>query len=153
MALNRTKGHKKSLFEAEREQISAYGDTGMSSRAIGQKINRTHKLIQRFLANPDTYGKNEHNRGRKSKVTAREVRKIVNTASNSTKSCETIKRELNLNVSRTLVWRVLKKSNNIVHSKMNVPPRLLPHHIIKRFQFGQNNMTRNWKNVGSLSNN
>ena len=139
-------GKGKALNEIEKGKILAYSESGLSLREIGRKLGRTHEVVRRFLKNPAEYGKKKST-GRKKLVSERTARRIVNCASNSTNSCMQIKRTLDLNVSKSTVWRVLNNDINIIRSKMNVAPRLLEHHKSTRLEFGRKNMSRNWNNV------
>ena len=75
------------------------------------------------------------------------MRKIGQEASNSRKSCESIKRNLELNVHRTTVWRAIRQISNIERQKMQKAPKLEPEHFQKRQDFASNNMGRNWNMV------
>ena len=132
-------GKGKALNEIEKGKILAYSESGLSLREFGRKLGRTHEVVRRFLKNPAEYGKK--------KSTGRTARRIVNCASNSTNSCMQIKRTLDLNVSKSTVWRVLNNDINIIRSKMNVAPRLSEHHKSTRLEFGRKNMSRNRNNV------
>lgn len=141
----------KRLSELEIGKIEALKEEGKSIRYIARKIDRTHGVVLNYLKNPASYGKNMKKTGRKPKLTAKDKRRIGRTASNSTKSCDRIKRELGLNVDRTTVWRALNKNPNLKCQKMMKAPRLKPFHIEQRLQFAKTNMGKDW-NLASFFN-
>lgn len=141
----------KTLTEKEKGAIEAYWKSGESMRAIARKINRSHHVVQNFLANPAEYGTKKHP-GRPSKLSPRDKRKIIATASNTTKSLTQIRNDCNLNVSRETIRRVLKNSPNIVRSKMLTAPLLTPFHKEKRLEFARLNMNRQWNMVSYAAN-
>lgn len=143
-------GRGKQLTDIEKGKILALHEVGESFYSISRKIGRSRGVISNFLANNDAYGTKYKSCGRKSILSPRTKRKITNEASNSTKSAELIKRQLDLDASRTTVWRAMKENPNIFRSKMNVCPSLKPHHKIARLNFGKINMNRDWKKVTLL---
>lgn len=134
------------LSEKERGKILAFHEEGLSNRKIAIKINRSEGVIRSFLKNPSFYGQCKKG-GPKQKLTSRDKRRIINAASNSTKSAVQIIRELGINVSRWTVNRVLKASSNIVRQKLKNAPRLLPRHKKARLEFARTNMQTDWKKV------
>uniref|UniRef100_A0A915DHE1 Transposase n=1 Tax=Ditylenchus dipsaci TaxID=166011 RepID=A0A915DHE1_9BILA len=79
---------------------------------------------------------------KKRKPSKRDERRISKEASNSTESANEIKRELDLQVSKTSVLRSLWRNENLVHVKLNPAPRILLHHIEGRLKFARDNMSR-----------
>ena len=137
----------KQLTEREIGQIEALREEGRGFREIARRINRSDKVVRNYLKDPRRYGTTKNRAGRKKKLTQREMRKIGQEASNSRKSCESIKRNLELNVHRTTVWRAIQQISNIERQKMQKAPKLEPEHIQKRQDFASNNMGRNWNMV------
>lgn len=136
------------LTEREKGQIEAFSQEGLSQREIARRLKRSPKVIQNFLKNPNNYAsKKDH--GRHKKLSKRQERHVVRTASNSTASCNRIKHELDLDVSKTTIWRTLKRSGHIVRAKMNVAPRLKAEHKIARLEFARTNMKQEWKLVST----
>lgn len=136
----------KNLTEYEKGQIQAFHQSGISNREIARKSKRSHDVVNKYLKNPAAYGSKKRS-GRPKKVTPRQQRRIINTASNSTITINKIRREQDLNVSKSTVSRILNSSPHIVRSKMNVAPRLKPHHITNRLEFARSQMDRNWETV------
>lgn len=140
-------GRGKQLTDIEKGKIIAYHEVGESLRSIERKIGRSRGVITNYLANNDQYGSKYKCCGRKSNISPRTKRKIANEASNSTISVEKIRKQLNLDVSRTTVWRSLKENSNIKRSTMNFCPFLKPKHEIARLNFGKVNMNTDWTKV------
>lgn len=134
------------LNEKERGMILAFKQEGVSLREIGRRINRSDKVIRNFINDPQKYNTIKR-KPRKTKISDREKRKIVNLASNSTKSLNQIKNELNLDVSRETIRKVLHNNPNIKRSKMIKAPNLTNQHKEFRLEFARTNMARQWDNV------
>lgn len=136
----------KKLTEREKGLIEAYHREKISNREIARRLKRSHHVVDNFLNNPQLYGVKKSS-GRPPKLSPRQKRHIVNVASNSTITINQIRQEQDLSVSKSTVSRVLKQSPHIVRSKMNVVPRLKPHHIKNRLEFARIHMDTNWENV------
>ncbi|EPB78676.1 hypothetical protein ANCCEY_02195 [Ancylostoma ceylanicum] len=100
------------LSTEEKAQIRALSDAGLSSRAIGRQIGRTHCLVSTYLRNPDGYSKKKDT-GRRRTLTAHDERQICRQASNSCSSLNQIRAQLRLPVSKTTIWRALHRNENI----------------------------------------
>ena len=87
--------------------------------------------------------------GPKQKLSGRFYRRILRLASNSDKNLNEVKEEL-LNVSKTTIHRVIRRSKHIRRQKFKTAPRLLQHHKVQRNFFARNNMQRNWNQVRPL---
>lgn len=133
----------KKLSDIEKGKILALHGEGKKNREIARKIQRSRCLVDNFLKNPNVYG-TKKSTGPKEKLTARDKRQIIRKASNSEKSCNEIKREVQLNVSRWTIRRYLIKSKVIKRVKMKRAPFLTDRHKLLRLQFAQQNMNRNW---------
>lgn len=134
------------LTEREKGNIQALHQQGKSLREIAACIKRSVCAVQNFLKNPFATGPNKR-QGRKRKLSQRTERQVVNSISNTRKSCNNIINELNLCVSKTTIWRTLKRNEHIVRAKMTPAPRLEDRHITARLEFARNNMNRNWDTV------
>ena len=136
----------KQLSAHEKGKIEALQACGKSIRAISRECKRSECVIRNFLSNPAAYGTAKHP-GRPKTLSSRNARQVVRKASNSMKSCETIRRELSLEVSRTTIWRTIKADGNIVRSQKANAPRLEERHKVARMNFARTNMTRSWIEV------
>lgn len=134
------------LTEREKGSIQALHQQGKSLREIAADINRSVCSVQNVLKNPCSTGPRRRP-GRNRKLSQRSERQIVNSISNTRKSCNDIVKELNLTVSKTTVWRTLKRNQHIVRAKMRPAPRLQDRHITARLDFARHNMNRNWDTV------
>ena len=115
-------------------------------RQIANEINRSVNVIHSFLKNPEEYGTAKRI-DRPTKLSPRDIRRIINVASNSTKSTLEIRNECELSVHRETVRRVLAKISVIVHTRLMKAPALKPIHKLKRLDFARKNMDTNWKYV------
>lgn len=135
-----------SLNDIEKGKILAFKEEGLTISEISRKINRSRRVIQNFLKNPDLYGKKKR-RGRKRKLSSREERKILRSASNSDQSCSKMTALVETKVSKTTVWRTLRRSPIICRNKMKSVPRITVHHKNARLEFAENNMATDWSSV------
>lgn len=136
----------KALTDKEKGKIEAFHRDKVGIREIARRIGRSHQVVLTYLKNPSGYGKNRK-KPRKSKLSGREKREIVRTASNSQKSLKQIKQELNLNVCRETIRQVLVQSPYIKRAKKAKAPNLTPSHIERRLNFAKANMNRQWTMV------
>lgn len=74
----------KALTDKEKGKIEAFHRDKVGIREIARRIGRSHQVVLTYLKNPSGYGKNRK-KPRKSKLSGREKREIVRTASNSQK--------------------------------------------------------------------
>ena len=137
-------GKGKRLSEYEKGQIDARRANGDGNLKIANALGRSKTAIANYV-NGNT-GKT-NGAGRPKKLTMQQEILIVNKASNSTKSLSKIKRELKLNVSKTTIWRVLKRSEFIVRRKMRKAPKLTDDHKVRRIEFFKHNMATDWSKV------
>src|SRR4051812_23898695 len=94
-----------SLTEKEKKKILSYHKRNYSQRKIAANLKRSQTLISHFLRDPSKYGTKLHT-GRKTKVTPRVKRLIINKSSNSSISAKQIIKECDLNISKATVNRV-----------------------------------------------
>ena len=126
----------KVLTNIEKGQILAYHREKVPNREIARRLKRSDHVIHNFLKNPTDYATIKR-KPKKSKVSGCEKRRIVQLASNSSKSLKTIKSDLGLNVCKETIRKVLKDSPHIVASKMNKAPNLKPVHKQKQMEFAR----------------
>ena len=124
---------------------------GKSLKSIAKDVGRSPHVIRNFIENRDGYGTHFNRSGRKKKLSARDERQIARAASNSMKSCATIKTELKLDVERTTVWRSIQRNPHLVRQKLMSAPRLEPIHERNRLEFARINMGKDWILVRFLS--
>jgi len=134
------------LTEFEKGQILAFRDCGKSGNYISKELGRSRCLIQNFLKNPTKYGEKKRTGGPRL-LSQREERAIIRYSSNSLLSCKEIKNICNVNVSPSTILRTIKRSPNIVRSKLLKAPCLKTVHNVARLDFSRNNMNRAWNLV------
>ncbi|CAI5451211.1 unnamed protein product [Caenorhabditis angaria] len=134
------------LTKEEQAQIRAFKIAGWSNRMISSKLKRSLNCINQFVNNPDHYERMK-NTGAPKKLTERDKRGIVRLASNTMKSCNDIKNELGLNISKTTVWRAIDQSPEIVRAKLVPAPRLTLRHKDNRLTFAKANMATDWDKI------
>lgn len=139
----------KELSGHEKGQIDALHSEGRSLNYIAKFVRRSKCVVRNYLRDPDSYGTKQKS-GRPPKVTARDKRAILKAASNSTKSCNQIKAENNLDLGRETIRMVIKKSPHIVRAKMKPAPRMKEVHKTQRLAWARANMARDWKTVNHL---
>lgn len=138
----------KELSEEEKIEILAYKTAGWSNRRIAKHIGRSESAVRYFLKDPngDTPKKQ---RGRKTKLSERDVRHIVQTASKSGISSSEIRKELNLPVHSSTIRRVLASEENLQYVKRKSSPELKIHHIEARLKFAEEKVfwKSEWDNI------
>lgn len=140
------KGSK--LSEFEKGKILAFTDAGKSKREIGRLLGRSDRVIRNFMADQAGYGQ-KRTRGVTRKLSDRDARKICQEASNSTKRCSQIKRDLNLDISSETIRRTILKNPHLVSRKMKRAQALTAYHKGSRLEFARQNVRRNWLLVSS----
>jgi IS30 family transposase len=130
----------KALSEYQRGQIDAMHEQGLSNREIGKALGCAHTTIGRYLHDKLNYGVNKRC-GRPPKVSERERRRIIKSASNTTKSGRQVKEELQLDVSSRTIRRVLNRSGVIQRTLMKRVPALTAAHRASRLAFAKDNMS------------
>lgn len=137
---------KTMLNEFEKGQILAYHAEGRSFREISRIINRSVSVVSNYLKNPSEYGKNKRS-GRPSKLSLRDTRRIIKRSSNSSISCNQLKEELGLSVSRWTVNRVISRSPKLIRSRFKMTPALKAKHKVARMKFARKHMSSDWAKV------
>jgi len=141
-------GRGKQLNEFEKGQITALNKSGENISRISSRIGRSRHVIAEYLQNPVKYG-TKKNPGRPQKLSPREKRRILNIASNSSKSCKQIAAACDVNVTRQTVWNVLNGSPHLKSARLKPCPMLKPCHIKARLQFARSygSWTHEWQQV------
>uniref|UniRef100_T1JL80 Transposase Tc1-like domain-containing protein n=1 Tax=Strigamia maritima TaxID=126957 RepID=T1JL80_STRMM len=120
-------GARKKLTEAE---------LGLSNVKIGNKIERSEKVIRNFLRLRANYALK--NSGGRPKSTSRHIRNLViHKASNKCTSACAIKSECDLNCSVRTIQRVLKNIPHLKYTKPKRKPALKLHHIQARLSWAE----------------
>ena len=134
------------LTEAEKAKIDAFSSTGMSIQDIAENLGRSRCVVRNYLEDPATYGTAQRP-GAPRKLSERDERRLSREASNSTKGCGALAKELELNVSRETVRRSLQRNAHLVWTKMVCKPKITEEDKARRLEFSRVNMNREWKTV------
>lgn len=134
------------LSDIEKGQIIVYKRDGKTNRQIAGLLGRSPTLIDNYVNDPVGYGTRKST-GRPSKVSERDKRRICREASNSVKSCSTIKKELGLNVSAETIRRTINKNPNIKRRRLKKAPAIRTVNKLKRVDFARQNTRRDWSKV------
>ena len=86
----------------------AFKDLNLSISEISRKVNRSRKLISHYLNHTESYGTKSFS-GRPQKFTERQ-RRVLREASKGSSSARDLKNKLNLEVSRSTIFRCLQRS-------------------------------------------
>lgn len=127
----------KRLTEYERGKIDALHSRKESERKIAFAIKRSKTVVHNYLKLQEKYGL-KGRRGRKQKLSERDKRNILRSASNTNKSASQIKSELSLKVSVRTIQRVLYKCAYLRYQKMRRKPLMNKIHFQKRLKFAKN---------------
>ena len=133
----------------EQSSASALSDAGFSVKKITAQLGRSRCVVAAYLRDPDHYN-TRNAQGRPRKLNDRQQREIWRKVSNSTKSLSRILAELSLSVSRTTIWRTIKRNGNIERGVMRRVPRLTDAHKHRRLEFVRTNIGTNWAKVECL---
>ncbi|CAO4371152.1 unnamed protein product [Caenorhabditis nigoni] len=141
-------GKGRALTLAQQAQLDIMQQLGVSIHDMARRIGKSRCSIRGYLRDPDHYGtKLKNSSGRPRKLTIREERSIVRSVSNSPKSINDVRQELNLKVCKNTVRNVIKRSGVIVRQRMMKVPKLTDAHKVRRLDFAKTNMATQWKNV------
>ena len=124
------------LTPTEIGQILECRSQGFRYKRIARQIRRSPAVVWNYLKNPDSYGRKKRP-GRRKKLSSREKRDILRSASSSDMSVAQIRSEYQLQVSKPKTWRMVKASPQIVRSRMKKAPKLTDSHKANRVEFAR----------------
>ncbi|KHJ84961.1 hypothetical protein OESDEN_15319 [Oesophagostomum dentatum] len=127
----------------EQSASSALSDAEFSVKKIAAQLGGSRCVVAAYLRDPDHYNI-RNTQGRPRKLSDHQQREIWRKVSNSTNSVSGIQAELSLSVSRTTIWRTIKRSENIERGVMRRVTRLTDAHKHRRLEFARTNMGTNW---------
>lgn len=127
------------LSDFEKGQISAYHSSGMSSTKISKVLMRSQNVISNYLKNIENYGQN-YRKGRPLKTTLRERRLLLKEVVIRGKTIMEAKRENELQGSKSTLFRVLQRTENIKYLKSKSAPKLTNEHKVLRLEWAQKHM-------------
>ena len=138
-------GRTKQLSQREKGKIDAYTDLKLTKRDIARRLRRSVHVITNYLKNKQNYGRN-YNTGRPKLLTSMDLRRLKRAASNSSKTINNLRYELNLQVSRATISRRLKDIS-IKYEKVKRQMSLTQAHIKQREVFCRKYMKQNWSKI------
>uniref|UniRef100_A0A8R1IPG3 Transposase Tc1-like domain-containing protein n=1 Tax=Caenorhabditis japonica TaxID=281687 RepID=A0A8R1IPG3_CAEJA len=129
-------------------QLNVMQQLGSSLHEMSRIVRKIRTVCRNYINDPLNYGrKSKEQKGRPRKVTARDERNILHMVSNSPKSLNEVRGELNLNVCKSTIRNVIKRSGIIVRQKMVKVPKMKPHHKTARLDFVKANLTNKWEKI------
>lgn len=136
------------LTPIEIGKINALSENGFSNRCIARQLGRSHGVINNYKKNPENYASYE-NTGKKTKLTNRDRRRIIQSAEHGDQSSSQIVKSMALPVTSRRVRQLLKDNPHLQWRKRQSTPNLKNHHKKARLEFAKKYMTWNeqWKNV------
>lgn len=132
-------GRGKLLSAVTRAKIEVLKAEGYSNRQIAIKVNRSPKVVNNFIKNPQEYGTNKSS-PRNKKLSPRQERQIVELAKSGKMSSSQIVHKLELPVKKNAVNKVIRKSGQLKYVKRLKQPKLLQRHMEARLAFAENHV-------------
>ena len=141
-------GRKKHLTFDEIRTIEILKQTGLTNRSIGTKISRSEFAVRSALKNKQR-SINVSKKGKYSKITTIQIKKIRYEATKNRLSASKIVKKLSLPITSRRVQQILKNSPGIKYKKQCKKPLLKQTHKEKRLQFAKSHMswTKEWFDV------
>lgn len=136
------------LTAEEQSRILELAGQGQSQRQISAALHRSRCVIQRFLQNPQGYGR--HNAGgRPPKLSDRDRRAIRRLASREGSTAATIQTQLQLPVHSSTVRRVLERAPHLRYEREQRQPRLTQAHKNARLLWARSHMSwaDQWRSI------
>ncbi|XGW27423.1 hypothetical protein V3C99_007766 [Haemonchus contortus] len=134
------------LTNEDRIRIDALRHLGKSSLQTSRELNISKSTVASVVKKQST-NVPKKKPGRKPTPSERDKRRLINMASNSTRTARGFAADCGFSVSKWTVARVLKSSDHIASQKMKSAPRLTQSHREKRLLFARNEMNKDWKKV------
>lgn len=141
-------GKRPVLSEIERGKIDAYLTCGKSVAEISKLLKRSVGVIYNYKRDPGNYSKNFNKKGNP-RLTEKDKRRIIRSASQNGCSSKQICTDLRLPVTSRRVRQILSTSQSLRWSKMKAAPKLTDRHKKQRLEYCDKymEMGQKWKNV------
>jgi len=123
--------HGQQLTEREKENITVYRDENMSLRWIAKKLERSYTVVHNFCLEIENYG-NKFGDERAPKLTARDRRVLISSATKGKSSSKQLKETLNINASSRTIRQELQRCDFLQYQKRIQSPKLSGLHKAKR---------------------
>lgn len=138
----------KYLNQSEKLLITALKRQGLSNRQIAIEIERSHTVVDNFLAKVENYGKKLPTKG-KTKMTKRQVNQLLTLASTGKYTANEMIAQLDLPIKKRRACKILTSSGHFKYAKRKKMPALKPRHMEARLAWAKKYMswTIEWTNV------
>lgn len=113
---------------------------GKPNKEIAKLLNRSHNVVNKLLRLRDAYGKNKSS-GKSLKVTPRRRRSTIKGLKVWKSSLSTLVRQWKPSISKSMVYKVVKKFSNLVYWTRQAAPKMTEKHKEKRLKFAQEVMS------------
>ncbi|KAF0702759.1 hypothetical protein AaE_015725 [Aphanomyces astaci] len=131
------------LTEFERGKIDVCIEFGLSVAETAKFINRSRTVVYNYLRDPLAYGK-RFSGGRPSKLSDRDLRHLFAIVTKCPRSCARLKSDLELDVHRSTISRVMNSSTRFEYIKMNKKPQLKAKHMENRVKWAEQSIDMGW---------
>ncbi|CDF38566.1 unnamed protein product [Chondrus crispus] len=139
----------KKLAPFQQGQVLALHNENVSQKEIARRVKKSRKAIQTFLKVPQVYNE-KHAGGRPPKMTPAESRRLLREASKGEKSAETLRRELELPVSKRRAQQILSTSPLLQYQTAKIAPQLTPRHRTVRVKWAKERAGWNMQKWGQV---
>ena len=141
-------GKAKQLSEHEKRQIDALFAEGKSVSYISSKISRSRTVISSYQKQGANYGTAPRS-GRPCSISPRKAKAIVKEAAGKIITVNQIKANLEIDVSKNTVCRIIHRYSDLKRKKLKRKPVLSNIHKEKRVRFAKQYMDlgERWKYV------
>lgn len=105
--------------------------------------------MQNVLQLGEDYNTKNHLRGRKTSLSERDQRKVVNLLATGDYFLREVQREIPTQVSHVTIFNTAKRNDNIMWDRKTTEPRLTAEHKAKRLEFAKEHQTwdNEWRKV------
>ena len=136
------------LSEDEKISVMALHISGMAVNKICMQMNRSRKVIDSFLKNPEGYGKAKRT-GRPSKLSDQDKRNLIREAKKTGKSSKQLKISMKLDVSDRYIRKLLSENEFLIYGPHKPVPKITRDHEKARLKWCNEKAQWNeeWDNV------
>lgn len=132
-------GRGKALSEYQKGQIDALQREGKTLRDIGEAVNKSKTVVGNYLNLGENYGKKKTT-GRPHSIDRRSQRQLRRSLISNGMSLSQAGSDLNLDVSKTSIWRSVNRAFDIEYGKATKKPVLSKRHRETRLAFAKSHV-------------
>lgn len=129
-------GRKPGLTQHEQGVIDGLHMQKLSVAAISRTIKRSRCVVQRYISDPQGYGKRKMTSGN-SKISALDARHILREGAKGSSSAAQIKFTLSLPITKRRVQQLLSSSEHLQYRKFKQAPPLTALHLSTRLNWAR----------------